>query len=135
MSVDPSLVQFYSGFNAYKNTGVKSGTTTVSGTLAAGTAANYNSTVTLDEVPVYFTVLVRTTSLVGGTTRWQALPSSVYYDVPCSGPASSLTVFLTLIVNGSDITLRASALNPFVSTLTWTTTNIEFKYVPYTLVS
>lgn len=136
MTADPSKILFYTGYNAYKNTGVKSATVTVSGTVAAGAVADYETSITLDEVPTYFTILVKTTSaLTSDTARWQPLPSANYYVVPASGPASSLGVLLVLAINGTTLTFRAWTLNPFGSTLTWTTTNIEFKYVPYTLAN
>lgn len=135
IQVDPSKVKFYSGFNAYKNTGVKSASVVVSGTLGAGATADYDKTIALTEQPVFFTILVKTTGFIGGAARWQTMPSALYYDVPASGPAASLAVLLAVVVNGTNVTLRAWAHNPYDSTLTFTTTTIEFKFVPYTLVA
>lgn len=133
--IDPTLVRYYSGFNAYKNDSVKLASVTVSGTLGAGAVGDYETTITLDELPLYFTAQVKTTNLVGGVVRWQSMPSSLYYDVPCSGPLSSLAVMLTIIVNGNNVTFRAWTMNPAGSTITWSTTNIDFRYVPKTLAN
>jgi hypothetical protein len=135
MNIDATKVIYASTLNAYKNTGVRSGTVTVSGNIAAGAIQDWTTDISLSEAAKYFTILVKTTSFTGGTVRWQAMPSALYYDVPASGPAASLQCLLAVIVNGTTVTLKVWTLNPYGSTITMTATPIEFKYVPYTLVS
>lgn len=137
MSIDATKVIFASTLNAYKNTGVKSGTVSVSGTVAAGAEATFDGTVTLDAEAKFFTILVETTggAFLPGSVRWQSLPSALYYEVGASGPASSLTLLLTLVVSGNNLTLRAYTLNPYGSTITLNSTTINFKYVPYTIAN
>lgn len=133
MTVDATKVIYASTLNAFKNTGVKSGGVAVAGGIEAGEIADWSTSVTLPEEPKFFTILVKATGLFDTTPRWQPLPSSLYYNVPASGPDTKLAVLLTLRVVGNTVTLIATTLNPFGSTITLSATNIEFKYVPYTL--
>lgn len=133
MTVDSSKIQYYTGYNTYKNLGVRSASVLVSGVIAAGTAADYTTTISLEANYKFSTARVRTTDFVGGSPRWQAFPPSVYYDVPTSaGPVSSLQVFLALDINGNQLSFKAFAFNPEASDVTFSSTTIDFVYAVHT---
>jgi len=133
MSVDATKVIYASTLNAYKNLGVLSESVVVSGAVGAGSTRTWDTTFTASDIPTYFTIIVEATSFTSSTLRWQTFPPARYRNVTCSGPSSLEPVQLAVLVDGSDITFRAKYKNPYGSTLTFTSTDIDFIYVPYTI--
>lgn len=134
--IDARKVEFGTMFNAYKNDGVKSGSTTISGTLNTGVIGYYDTDIILPAKPDYFTIMVKANDFVyGGAQRWKTMPSTVYCNVPCSGPGPNWDVLLGFVINDVTLTLRAWTLNNSGVTITWTSTTIDFQYVAYSLAN
>ena len=133
---DGSKIQYYSGYNTYKNQGVRSATVTVSGSLAAGGLKSYSTAVALLANYKYSTGLVKTNDFASspaGTPRWQPFPPANTYTVPCSGGfGTELTVQLELLIDTGSVTFRATAFNNDSSTITFTSTDISFVYSVHT---
>lgn len=131
--IDASKIQYYTGYNTYKNLGVRTARVTVSGSLASGAIGDYTAVVTLLEDYKFSTARVKTNDFRSGSTaRWQAFPPATYYNVPCSAGATELAVRLLLEVNGNQVTFKATALNPNPGSITFVTTDIDFVYAVHT---
>lgn len=133
---DASKLQYYTGYNTYKNLGVRSASVTVSGSTAPSAISDWQTTVTFDEDYKYSTAKVRTNDVLGGSVRWQGFPAARFYRVPVTGHPSVTEFAVTLLieVNGNQVTFKATVFNGTPDPLNWTTTTIDFEYAVHTTV-
>lgn len=135
--IDYSKLQFYSGANTFKNTGVFTTSITLSGTIPTGTEKIFTSVVTLTENQVFVFAEAKYAEFAkflgtGVTTKlWQRFPTFDAY-VPTT-PTGNLAAYITPLVNGQTVTFKAGIFNPYVGTETITSTVIAISYVTYTL--
>lgn len=130
MTLDLSRVIYSSTTNAYKNTGVKTSSINLTGTVAAGTFATFETTIVLTETQNYGKLFIYVTDFFSSETGWFNARASALINT--SGPATTHDFWLGTKINGDNVTVYAQLFNPYGSTLTLTDTTVPIIYITYT---
>lgn len=137
---DPSKLAFSTAFDAFKNNDYKTGSLTVSGTVAASTFASYSGTVTLDRADsvtqIYFSTSVNSDLHSTNRNYLYTSDTTIQHNDGSTATfpgAASYVLLFTTEYSGATLTIKANMLNEFLETLTVVTETINFEV--YTFVA
>lgn len=136
---DLTKLAFHSGYNAFKNNNVYTGSFTISGTTAAGTNT-VTATVPLDAAPDLTDVIFNGTAGGGTLTR---RPSAGWFknglvEVRGDNAGAGYTNYptpwiITSKIDGSNLVITATYVQTFNDALTLTSTTVSYKLVDYSV--
>lgn len=136
---DASKLQYYTGYNAYKNLGVHQDVIPVDTTsVAPGTIRTWQKTITVEPNSRFAFALIQANDVTGTTPtalRWEVFPpANVLYQTLSLDPAGNdyFQLFLEMLVNGDQVTFRAWAFNPNPAAYAFNALNIGFVYAVHT---
>ncbi|MCA9313840.1 hypothetical protein KDA08_06030, partial [Candidatus Saccharibacteria bacterium] len=125
----PDKILINSDLDAYKNAGqIKTASFTISGTLGAGAAASWTTSLTATSPDMGQMVFDNSIQHFG---RFKSMALVPYTMVNETTNGSILSVIITQIVNGNNITLKADMMNPYPVAVNLQTTTLNFRYIPF----
>lgn len=130
--INYDLIRTSSLNNTFKNTGVFTTSVTLSGVVGVGAFANFDTTITLTQAPVYSVTLAQFKEFASGVTDWWDIKENGDITVT-AGPVGNTNFWILVIINGLNVTFRAQTFNPNAAPITLQSTNVPIQYVTYTL--
>jgi len=142
VTVDHSKIQYYTGYNAYKNLGVHPGAISVDTTsVSPGATRTWSETITVEPDSKFAFALIEANdvSLLGvpSALRWQQFPpANVVYQTLSLDPAGNnyFDLLLDMSVNDDQVTFKATAFNPNAGAYAFDAIDINFVYAVHTTV-
>lgn len=120
---------FNSDLDAFKQSGIQTGSVTFSGTLGAGTEKTLmTSPIELNGLD-FSQILFDNSFYHSGRYRNLSLENATMINETTRG--SQLLCNLGQIINGDTIQLTATLFSPYDGDVTLSTTTINFLYIPY----
>lgn len=120
---------FNSDLDAFKQSGILTGSFTFAGSIGAGAQVNLaTNPITIDELD-YAQVLFDNSYYHGGRYRNMSLENATMINEVTRG--SQLQCNVGLLVNGNIIQMTGILFNPYDTAVTLSTTTINFLYIPY----
>lgn len=140
--IDASKLQYYTGYNAYKNLQVHQGSIAVdNASVASGTTRTWSSTVIVQPNSKFSNASIqnnRDNYPVGVTAlKWASFPSAnTVWQTLQSDPDGLVThpIQIYLSINNNQVTFSGTTFNDSVSAFTFNPINIGFVYAIHTLV-
>lgn len=136
---DSSKLQYYTGYNAYKNLQVRTGSISVTtATVTPGSTRNFDTIVTVEPDSRFTSALIEANEETPPTVsalRWQAFPpaNKVWQTLSVAPPGvTAHDMDLSIIVNDDQVTFRAQTFNPYAADLAFNTLTINFEYAVHT---
>lgn len=134
---DSSKLQYYTGYNAYKNLGVYPGTISVTtASVAAGTIRNWETTISVEPDSRFAFARIEANEDGPTALRWKTFPSAVSaWQTLSVDPvgAGTHSLSLQMLVNNNQITFRAQTFNPYAGALAFNALDIDFVYSAHTV--
>ncbi len=137
---DASKLQYYTGYNAYKNLQVHSGNISVTtASVAAGTTRTWSTTVTVSDDSKFSTALIQNNRDNNPTVtalKYAPFPSAnTVWQTLLTDPvgANTHTLGLQILINDNQVTFQAQTFNPYGGALAFNAFSIEFLYAVHTL--
>lgn len=136
---DASKLQYYTGYNAYKNLQVRSGSISITNaSIAAGALRQWDTLVTVSNDSKFSSAVIQVNEDNAGT------PTALHYEPfpPANVVWQTLTtdpggtgdhdIGLYLIINDNQVTFRAEAHNPHGSSMVFSPFTVAFTYAIHT---
>lgn len=138
--VDASKLQYYTGYNAYKNLGVHPGVIAVdTANVAPGTTRTWQTTISVEPNSRFAFSLIQANETTGLSVptalRWQAFPpANIVYQTLSLDPAGNVSFGLNIdiLINNNQVTFRANAFNPNIAAYAFNSIDIGFVYAVHT---
>lgn len=125
----PDKIIIDSDLDAYKNAGqIKTASLTISGTLGAGAAASWTTSLTATSPDMGQMLFDNSIQHFG---RFKSMTLVPYTMVDETTNNSLLLAIITQIINGNDITIKADVTNPYAGAVNLQTTTLNFRYIPF----
>lgn len=141
MSIDTSKIQYYTGYNAYKNLGVYPGSIAIDTTsVAPGTVRTWSSTVSVEPNSKFAWASIEANEPDGLNVtpfRWQSFPSvTAAYQTLSVDPLGNgwFDLLLDIEINNNQVTFRANAFNPNAIAYAFNVVSINFIYAAHTML-
>jgi hypothetical protein len=136
MSADLTKLTLHTGYPAFKNNRIYTGSFTISGTTSGGTNTR-TATINLDEAPDLADIVFSGRSTETYTNR----PNNYWFKqgtVEVRGDGGAFTDYatpwvITSRISGSSIIITATCVQTFTQVLTLTSSTVQYRVVDYSV--